>query len=628
MVGCGPDENNLSTFQEPALQLSEPTNGSSELALPTRPGEPREQNVVRVRSSGEADLTITKIEWVGEKPGRLFMARERQEDLEEAACDSEIYYPASRVCILTGSPDVSEAVLAPGSEFEIQLHIAAYDNGEVNGLDCPTPPPTVPETIQDRYCGAIKISTNARNDNTQVTGGETTVYFLSDPSSGRIQLSAPSVVFQNVRPGYSDTRTFSVTNSGDNDLTVENIQVTDFGQYIQLPGVETPFVLAPQEQKVYDIVVNLPETLTEAELELLSDRGTAPKISIESTAPDSPNEIQLEFDTSTTLPPIPQADKGTVVFGGDGDVQDLTLTNPGDAPVSITGVSFEPSNAGNYYAFLFEDEPFMGPEVIRDASMSDPDRNKKTFGIRYTAPNDMALSPLAIMTLNYNYFVGDIAQSGTLRVTLMGDRAMTAYADLAPTTFSFSTQDTERQVRTAVIRNLGTAPLELGDMFEYNTAAGGFEEFQITLVGGSLPTSIPAGGQAEVEVSFTATDGDADQVSAVIESNTGTSDEAFFTLSSFDVPAAGTTIEVAPEFSGNATVGALAIFGFAAGTDSSLSNNAQWVLLDKPASSQLATKAIGPRQGDVPDVAGSYTFLVTTSDGVLDLQTRVTFTAE
>lgn len=627
--GCGPKDNNLSTFQEPAVQLSEPTSGSFELQLPNRPGEPREQNVVRVRSAGEADLTITGIEWVGEKPERLFMANSRETDVAEDDCDSEIYYPASRVCIKTGAPDISETILAPGSEFEIQFHIAAYDNGEVNGIDCPTPPPSVPENLQDRFCGAIKVTTNARNDNSQVTAGEATVYFLSNPSSGRIQLSAPSVVFQNVRPGFSDSRTFSITNSGDNDLTVDSVQVTDFGQYISIEGAEPPFVLAPQAQEVYTVQVNLPASLTDAELELLSDPGTAPQIRVESSAPDSPNEIQLDFDTSTTLPPIPQVDKGTLVFAGDQDVQDIVLTNPGDAPVSITGVSFEPSAARDYYAFLFEGSPFMGPKVIRDASMSDPDRNKETFSVRFTSPATPEDSPLSIMTINYNYFVGDIAQSGTLRVTLLGDRGMAPYADLSPTTFSFSTQDTERQVRTAVIRNLGTTSLDLGDMVDYMPlGAGGFEEFQVRLVDGSLPSSIPAGGIAEVEVSFTATDGDVDQVSAIIDSNTETAEEIYFTLSSFDVPPAGTEITVTPEFSGNATVGALALFSFEAGTSDSLSNNAQWVLLEKPDASKLTTKAVGPRQGIVPDVAGSYTLLVTTSDGVVDLQTRVSFTAE
>jgi hypothetical protein len=442
-------------------------------------------------------------------------------------------------------------------------------------------------------------------------------------------LSAPSVVFQNVRPGFADSRTFSITNSGDNDLTVDSVQVTDFGQYISIEGEEPPFVLAPQEQQVYTVQVNLPASLTDAELELLSDRGTAPQIRVESSAPDSPNEIQLEFDTSTTLPPIPQVDKGTLVFAGDGDVQDIVLTNPGDAPVSITGVSFEPSAARDYYAFLFEGEPFMGPKVIRDVSMSDPDRNKETFSVRFTAPATPEDSPLAIMTVNYNYFVGDIAQSGTLRVTLLGDRGMAAYADLSPTTFSFSTQDTERQVRTAVIRNLGTTALDLGDVVDYMPlGAGGFEEFQVRLVDGSLPSTIPAGGLTEVEVSFTATDGDVDQVSAIIDSNTDTTDEIYFTLSSFDVPPAGTEITVTPEFSGNATIGALALFSFEPGTSDSLSNNAQWVLLEKPASSTLTTKAVGPRQGIVPDVAGDYTLLVTTSDGVVDLQTRVSFTAE
>lgn len=630
MTGCGNNENSLSTFDEAALQLSQPAGGSFQLELPTSEGRPVEQAGIRVRSAGQADLTLTKIEWVGEKPSRVFMARDRTEDVDESACSSDVYYVASRVCIETGAPDVSQTKLAPGSEFEIQMHVAAYDIGESNTIDCPEPGEEVPAEFKDNYCGAIKISTNARNTNGLVSEGTATVYLLANASSGRVQFSpSTGITFQNVRPGYMAEREFSIINSGDNALTVENVQVSDFGQYITLQEIPTPYELDRNAQKTYKVQVNLPGDLTEDDLSLLSDISTAPKIIVESSAPGSPDKIALEFDTSSSTPPIPQADRTSISFAADGDTQDIVLTNPGDQPVSITGATFEPSSASSYYAFQFEGSAVSGPVVIKDFKEEDATRNKKTFGIRYTAPSDMTTSPLAIMTINYNYFVGEVAESGSLRVTLLGDRVSVAYADVAPLTFSFSTQETQLQERTAVIRNLGTAALDLGDTVEFmETGLGGFEEFQVTLVGATLPHSIPAGGLQEVKVTFKATDGSEDNVSANITSNTESAQPIRISLASFASAPAGTPLTVAPEFSGSATVGALALFSFGADVPKQLGNRAQWVMLKKPAASKLATKVAGPRIGIVPDVAGDYTLLVTTNDGIFDLQERVDFTVE
>lgn len=627
VTGCGKEnnDNSFSSVDEPALQLSEPGGGTLQLVLPTLEKRPQRQALIRLRSAGDAPLKLTGVEWVGDKPDRVFVEKGRTEDVDESACSSDIYYAQSRVCVETGAPDLS-AEIPSGTFYDLQLHVAPYDIGETNAIDCPDPPDGTPADVVDRYCGALRITSNARNTSGQVEEGAALVYLLADRASGEVSLTTPTLSFQNVGPGFSDSRMFGITNSGDDPLTISGVGPSDFGQFISVGGPDTPLELAPQESAQFTVSIELPATISESELELLSSPSTAPEISIESTAPNSPHAVRLSLDTSRVIPPIPQPDTTQITFGASGDEQDVTFTNPGDKPVTLTGVSFEPFEAEDYYTVLHEGEEFSGPLVIQDASESNPDRNKATLSIRYTAPTDMS-SPLASMILTYNYFVGDVARTGKLRITLLGDRAMAAYGDLVPSTFSFSTKASETQTRTAAIYNLGTAPLTV-DSVDYMAQAGGFEEFSINLAGGAnFPVTIDPGAVQALEVTFTPTDGDVDQVAATLMSNSDTTQPLLITLSSLEVDVPDTEMTIVPSFDEKAAVGELTTFEIT-GVDEPVANNAEWTLLSRPSGSSIYLKSTGPRAGITPDTAGTYELLVTSSDASIDVQTTYSFEVE
>lgn len=617
------DTNNLTVQDEPAMRLEEPSSGELELQVPLKEKEPIELEPIRILSSGEVPLTITNIEWVGKKPERVFMAKSRQEGVSEEECSSEIYYPAADICILTGAPDYATPIPA-GTEFGIQLHVKAYQPNEPNVIVCPDEiPAETPDAFRARYCGAIRITSDARNDAGQVEQGEAIVYLQADRSSGSVRLTVPTITFQNVVPGFESEQAFGIINDGSSPLTVSSVLPNDFGQYISVTGPDLPLELAPQASGEFKVKLTIPASENPELLSFMT------QLRVASSAPTSPNLLDIVVDNSRQIPPVPQPDRQKISFAADGDVQSVVMTNLGDIPVSLTGVSFEPAYAEDYYQLLNEDDsPFMGPSVIQKGSTSNPDRNKKTYKIKYTAPSD-ATSDLASMIINYNYFVGDETRNGTLRLILLGDSASAAFGDVVPAVATFSTQSTEEQTRKAAIYNLGNAPLEVTGA-NLNPLAGTTDEFLIKLAGGAtFPVTIPANGIQPIEISFVGTNTDIDQIDATIQSTSDISDTMRLTLSSQDIAIPAETLNFSASFlDAAAPVGELVSVEFAPGTPQSLANNAQWVIYSRPAGSQLYIKTIGPKAAFIVDTAGSYELLVTSSIDGIDVQEVFAFTAE
>lgn len=633
--GCGGDSNNLQVQDEPAMRIETPASGAVELDVPTRERTPIELSEIVILSSGEVPLQIQAIEWV-DKPDRVFMGGGRIENVDESNCDSEIYYPASRVCVLTEPPDFSAPIPA-NTAFAIQLHVSSYDVGEPNVITCPDVPADVPEQFKDRYCGAIRIKSDARNDSGPVVEGEAMIYLQADRSSGQVMLTVPSLTFENVVPGFVESQSFGIVNAGTTPLTIEGVLPRDYGQYLDVSGPELPLEIAPGDSEQFNVKLDIP-TSTDPE-----DLKFSTEIRIDTSAP-TPTLLQINVDNSRQIPPVPQLDREQIAFAGDGDVQELRVTNMGTVPISIGNVSFEPSEARNYYELLDENEQaFTPPVVIQSPSASNPDRNKKAFKIKYTKPANMKLG-LASMILNYTYFVGSIAQTGSVRVTLLGDKAMVAFLDVVPSVFSFSTQETAKQVRTAAFYNLGTAPVTVNKI-DLNSLISGQDtgEFNIALQGASFPVTIPAGAIQMMEVSFVGTNSDVDQIDGLVDSDAENDEQPRITLSSLDVPLAQPELDFTSSFAFEvmtdeatrlthflmpAPVGELASVEFAASVETSIANNAQWVILKRPASSDLYVKTNGAKVGLVFDVAGTYELLVTSSQGGLDVQQIIRIDAQ
>ena len=636
LSGCGGNNsNNLASTTQSAAQLDEPASGSIELILPTRAGVPQELPIIQVRSTGRRDLTINNVEWVGEKPSRVFMGSERQENVSEDACDSEIYFSASQVCIPTGPPEFDNPY-GNGTSYTINLYVSAYEPGDANIIECPEPGADVPDEFRDRYCGAILVETDGLNSGTRVTEGDITVYLQADKSSGAIEIDQASLSFQNVKIGFVASREFNIINASDSeDLTVETVSVSDLGSLLSIQGAEdAPFVLSPSESRTLTFDVDLTDAI-EGDINLLSNKATTPVVRIVSSAPNSPTELNLVFDTSISTPPILLSDVETLSFAQSA-TQEFTLTNPGDTPATVNGVRFEyadPTISSAYYALTLEDAPFEQGEVeiIRESSMSNPDRNVQTFGVTYTPPADGS-SPLATMVVSYNYFEGDISKNGEVRIVLLGSQENVAFARLTPEVLNFSTQSSEpTQSRTVVLQNLGNAPLTLSGMFNLSTPQlGSTDEFTIT-----TPTGTPLDGETiapgaskEITVTFTDTDMDADRFTATLDSNTGQGSAIELTILSVNVAPAAETIEVETSFVDNATVGELVVLSLVDTLPRSIALSTEWVMLEKPAASSLKIKTRNDSVGFIPDVAGSYAFLLTANNGSVDIQTVYSFRVE
>ena len=644
LSACGGNNNNNLTVQdEPAMRLDSPASGELELELPRKEREPLELAPIRVTSSGEVPLQITQVEWVGEKPARVFMAKSRQEDVSsKEECSSEIYYPASSVCVLTGAPDFSAPIPA-GTSFEVQLHVSAFDTGEANAITCPAEiPESVPEAFRERYCGAIRVKSDARNDASAVVGGEATVYLQANRGSGSLQLNVATINFQNVVPGFEETQSVGLVNSADTPLEITSILPTDFGQFIALDLPELPLTIESLQSEAIGVTLKIPTGQDPESLKFST------QLRIESSAPDSPSFIDLNVDNSRLTPPVPQFDKTTFSFVDDA-TQAFTITNPGSVPLTLTGVNFEPAEAEDYYVLLDGDgEAFSPPDIIQRARTSQPGVNVADYALRYTKPQDGSAG-LASAIISYNFFEGELPRRGTARLTLLGDAIDVGFGEVVPTVLSFSTRAlNERQARRAAIYNFGTAAIEVHEPTR-TALTGTNEEFEIVLLeGASWPVTVEPGGIAPLEVSFVATNNDADQINVVLplgeEVEEGEErDTLEMTFSSADVAIAQQTVTFLSSFGGlssvdasdetthtfamSASTGELVSVTFGAEVDSSLANNAEWVLLSRPASSTAYVKTLGPTMGVILDVAGTYTFMVTSSSGGVDVQRLVTITA-
>ena len=228
-AGCG--GSSIETTDEAGVSLETPPDGRLTLRLPARPNQPEEQPTrLRIRSTGKANLKVTGVEWLA-RPDRLVIRKASSAvDSCETECDVDLCVRsgAGNTCIEPGVPDIAE--LTEQSLYDFVFFIKA-GAGE---LVCPNAPDSVdPEYVTTDYCGTLQIETNANTDDGGlINGGTLQVHFYTGGTSGEIKLTPDFISFSNVGPGFSDTRTFSVENSGTSPLSIRSI-TSDRPQFIR-----------------------------------------------------------------------------------------------------------------------------------------------------------------------------------------------------------------------------------------------------------------------------------------------------------------------------------------------------------------------------------------------------------
>ena len=643
-AGCGDEADDFSVQDKPAVALS---TGSIEIVLPDRENVAKTvDTVLSIQSIGKVDLTVQEIKWLGEKPSRVFMGRGSREGVEKAACTSEVYFIASKLCIETGAPDTP---LQVAEETQIPLYISAFGDSEVNAITCPAEvPSSVPDQYKARYCGALQIVTDGVNDlEGTVSQGVATVYFQADRTQGNLVYSKPSIGYENVKPGYDEVQTFSITNNSDEPVTVTQIFPTGAEAVFAIEDLDPlPLTLKTNATEPFSIRLKVPISYTKADLDqIAATPGLA--IRIISSAPGSPKDIPIAIDTNLSVPSIPQLEKERLEFAGDMDVQEFTITNPGSQTLRITGLRFEPDVRAAYDIFFDDNGTEKSlqstPLLISSFQEGEPERNKRTVKVRYKAP--VQGPALTSVFLTYAYAVGNLEERGEARIVLMGDQKNVPFGTLSSNSLVFSTTLTGMdQISRVLLTNQGTAPLNVtGVQISSLNPTAPIEEVSLLVDGAAAETfTVAPGASKEMRVRFTRANNDNDQITIKFDSDTAgpplslqvnslgadlPADPFAFTSSfSAETMPGDQSDEVV--FTNAATTGTLTTLEFTPAVDANITSSASWILVQKPEGSALVIDTRGPKVGFIPDKPGVYQVLVNTTLKDFSLQKLVEFRVE
>lgn len=616
-AACGGD-GNIGTVEEASFAVEQPATGVIQIELPNPPDRPRRQSsAIRLRSNGPADLQITSLRWL-DKPSRLFAQKDRRdisgcdECVGEDLCVLQTANPPSGICVETGLPE-TPFTLPHGQIYDIELYVSAAPLGGGGDLDCPTPGPEVPALYREGYCGALRIETNARNNSGElVSDGESTIYFSISSQSGEIELSESFIDFSSVAPGFSESRTFGITNSGSAPLTIDGLQMQSQNQYFTIGGPSS-IVLAPQQSQQYTLQLTLPDDAPESALNFNTS------LNITSSAINRADGIIL-VRVSADNPPAPQIRVTPQLLRFDAEPrQQLTIENIGGATLLFNGVTFEPASIARFYSVRLNDAPL--PQQLSIPHTTTPEHNnRRVLDITFDRLEGDDAPAAGTIILRH----GDRSVGGVTRVITLGDLGDVALGELAPQDFAFSNREAAAQERRFAIINRGSAPLELTGVTLMSLNVGEVEEFQINA---TFPATVAPGGIFEGSASFKSENATPDRLIATFASNSAGA-PMVLGLSSSDAMDQPPSIAVATSFAQRAVVGQQASFDASMSAPVSARSGASWVLLSRPAGSMAYLNVTGERAAFTPDVAGTYRVAVLLSSGTIDAQEIITFEAE
>lgn len=613
-IGCpGPT---IEAVEESSVILATPEDGAIQIELPSQPMRPQEQSgKILLRNEGQADLLITGVEWIA-RPPRLYVETPlpggaSREDV--ASCDTDCSKPiclqavAGDVCVTTGPP-TENITVRPAASEQLTFFLAPGSGG----LDCPAPPAdTPPEYADDSYCGAIRVTTNARNNDgtSSVVDGTVTVYFTRGNQSGEIELTETFMEFAGVAPNFSERRTFAVQNRSTSEpLTITSVVPDINAQFfdIQSDGGLSGEI-APGGLKTYTLQVSIPPGTDPGLLDFTST------VKVNSTAARVISDALLvNVTTDGGAFPRIEVDKQTLKFDAQAE-QTLTLENVGEATLLLNGTRFQPSSADDFYTITVDGQPIQGNVTI-------PKGESKTLNIAFARPaNRPDDSSVATLVLQHN----DDSVGQRTRIVLLGDEGDVPLGELVPNTFALSSQAGD-QPRSFAVINRGTAPLSI-DSVMFNAVQGSSDEF----VFNTSNLMVAPGSVEEVTFEFKPINNTPDNVSVTFMSNfIDPANEFFINLSTFDTGEMPPSPMIVPSFATSAKVGERTSFSSRGSLPAEATSSGQWVLVAKPAGSQAYVNNVGESVSFTPDVAGSYKMVLTLSTGTIDGQTSLEFTAE
>jgi hypothetical protein len=444
------------------------------------------------------------------------------------------------------------------------------------------------EAVGANYCGELVIETNAINDSGAVVNGRATVYFLDPGVSGKLLLSPDFMEFKQVSPGSTQSQDFSIQNSGTRDLEITGLTLEDKGNWFSISeGPSLPVSIENGENVVWKLTLSPPADATPEELDFDS------QLVIESSAVNAVSgRIPIEVSTGVGSAPQIQVDPTVLSFDAVAE-QKFTVSNVGNATLQLRSLRIQPDAASGFYSFTVDGNAidlnnFSATNIAKQTSLE--------VGVTFARPSGDMEESVGVLTLEHN----DESTSFASEVTLLGDAGDVAIGEVQPGGFSFLASESNTSTRHFIVRNRGTAPLDVTNI-GFNFSTGSEAEFQVdNAVGVVAP-----GGLSTGTITFSGINNVADAGEVIFESNS-VGESLAIGLTAVDSTQDAPVAVITPLFSNDVRVGQQARFSASESTPSGAGTAAIWMLLERPAASALYMFTAGAEAAFLPDVVGTY----------------------
>lgn len=582
---CGNNSNNIVEVGQPSIQLSSPVGNTIQLELPNQPNRPRSQTgKIVLQSKGEEPLIIQSVTWV-DQPQGLYLQKKRTEVDSCGDCNSPVCLDTAGqdFCIETGGPDLPLAI-APQSLYEFEFFIEA----NLDEVICAPAPANLPSTVNpETYCGSLEIKTNARNDSQNVTQGTALIYFARSNASGKIALTPGFISFNGVKPGSSDQKTFSISNTGSSNLILSGIEILNRPEFFTLNGVRNT-TITPGGSEQYTLQLTIPTDASPEQLDFNTE------VSVNSSAA---NQSTLVISVNSTEAAAPRIDvsQSPLSFTAPSSSEEVVVENVGEATLSVNSIRFNPSSLDSFYTVELNGSEFTSAETIQKGSTDDVDRNKRTFTVKFNRPAGNDTSAVGFLEIRHS----DKSKGNLTRIPVLGDGGLVAFPEVLPEqhTFDQATADT----RSFAIKNFGTADFVISNI---KLAPEGESAFVVNN-GSTDPITVGPGQVYEGVVKYTPAQEPA-RVSVNVEFENAASFPLDMGLASRDAAGSITVASIDASFVNNAVVGEAAVFNATGSTNVADINSSKWFLLSQPSGSTAELNASGESVSFTPDTAGTY----------------------
>ncbi len=572
-----------------------------------------DDNALALNNSGDERMEIESIEWV-DQPSRVTgYTDEVVTSLTGDGCTEQAECPEDSVCLTTaqecratGFADMPREVRS-GQTFVQSLTVAGDTDGPVQ---CPTSvPDDIPEELEGRYCGAIKVETSATNNEGAISDGDITIY-LSRGAGGGIKTLPENVIeFTQAAPGVPQQKDFVIENT---DTVPLEIAEASFGTNASWFEVDPPLsgaTVPANGSETYTVTMTPPEDLSsDDELEFNS------AVTFQSSSVGPPDVLTVSVTAGFGNVPIIEVDPLQLSFA-EGSTQTFEVRNYGGATLALTNLDIRPTGEVEDFYQVFHN----GTNVLEDTSAlpniqraPDPESPRvEEFTVEFDAPAD---ADTTIGTLRVHH--QDNITGSPVEIDLLGDATEVALGEISPGQVAFRSEGGgTAQEREFAVVNRGTAPMMIDDVeFEARTGSPDLDFFEATDLSG---TEV---GPGEIVVGTISYDGDTEVASDVylnIVSDDHDGASSMLQMRAHAQSMSESTMELSllPGFADTATVGEAATINVVDDSGQVSASSIEWTMMERPADSATEVEGEGMEAIVFPDEAGTYRVSATMRDG-------------